>query len=460
MLTQTHFHRREAKPQEAMAQAMYIFVCYLLIISVKGQEGPCPKSYPSNCKCFPKPKWVYCENMQATTEFPRGVFNNDTRELTIEKSNIKNLTKDDFIGLHGLTRLDMIEGSLSYIEEGTLQQLVNLTEISLKDNHLVSFPPKVFANLSNLETVRLDKNRFKVLPDRMFENSPLKKLLITHSELNSTGLDAIGSGRVATTITELHLDYTNLTRLAKAQFTGLPNLAEIGLLYCNIQYIGTDFLLGTKVTKVDLFKNNIVKIDADAFRGVVIEWFSCRYCGLTTDKVFGKDRFLLQATALTRLDLGWNEIAHVPKDAFKGLTKLETLLLFHNNISTIEENPFAVLKDLSSFGIQENPFNCDCHLAWFHKFALDKIGKQLSGEDVLKKMTCASPSNVAGKKFPDLRISEFCCAATNSSARACGHVGNSGTTVRPTGTVTPTSGVIFIQPALVLLTIFSILMMK
>ncbi len=443
MLTQTHFYRREAKPQEAMTRTLRIFLCYLLIISVKGQQGPCPKSYPSNCKCFPKPRWVKCENMQATTEFPRGVFNNDTRELTIEKSNIKNLTKDDFIGLHGLTRLDMIEGSLSYIEEGTFQQLVNLTQISLKDNHLGSFPPKVFANLSNLETVRLDENRFKVLPERMFENSPLKNLLITHSELNSTGLDAIGSGRVTTTITELHLDDTNLTRLAKTQFNGLPNLAKIGLLYCNIQYIGADFLLGTKVTNVDLYKNNIVKIDADAFRGAAIESFGCRYCGLTTDKVFGKDRFLLQATSLTRLDLGWNEITHVPNDAFKGLTKLETLLLFHNNISTIEENPFTVLKDLSSFGIQVNPFNCDCHLAWFHKLALDNIDTM--GKDILKKMTCMSPSNIAGKKFPDLKTSEFCCAATKGSVRVCGHVDSKGITVRPT------TGMLLIQTALVLL---------
>ena len=85
--------------------------------------------------------------MQAITEFPRGVFNNDTKELSIEKSRIQNLTKDDFIGLHGLTELYMEEGSLSCIQEGTFQQLVNLTYVSLRDNQLVSFPPREFSNL-------------------------------------------------------------------------------------------------------------------------------------------------------------------------------------------------------------------------------------------------------------------------------------------------------------------------
>ena len=391
--------------------------------------------------------------MQAMTEFPRGVFNNDTKELSIEKSRIQNLTKDDFIGLHGLTELYMEEGSLSYIQEGTFQQLVNLTYISLRDNQLVSFPPRVFANLLKLETVRLDKNPFKVLADRMFENSTLKKLLITYSELNSTGLDDIGSGRVTKTITELHLDYTNLTRLEKAQFTGLLNLEKVALLHCNIQYIGTDFLFGTKVEHVDLYGNNIVKIDAGALRGSTIKWFNCRYCGLTTDKLFGKDSFLLQATSLTRLDLGHNQITHIPKDAFKGLTNLDTLLLFSNNISTIEEDPFAVLKDASSFGIQGNPFKCDCRLAWFHKYALDQIGKQLSGHTVLEGMICAFPSNMAGKKFPDLKTTEFCCAATNGSVRVCGDVRSKGTTVRPS------SVVLFMQVSLLLFAVRYLLLM-
>ena len=418
------------KPSQAMIQVARIFLCSLAVILVEGQQGPCPKSYPLNCLCFPKPKWVKCKNMQATTEFPRGVFINDTKWLTIEKSNIKNLTKGDFIGLYGLTRLDMIEGSLNEIQEGTFQQLVNLTYVSLKDNELVSFPPKVFANLTKLETVRLGNNAFNVLPDRMFENSPLKKLLLTHSKLNSTGLESIGSGRVSKSLTELQLDYSNLPRLEKDQFIGLPNLANIGLFSCNIQYIGANFLSGTKVTRVDLYRNNIVKIDAAALRGDVIDWFDCRYCGLTTDKVFGKDQFLLQATSLTRIDLGHNDITHIPNDAFEGLRKLDTLLLFYNNISTIDENPFTILKASSTLGIEMNPFNCDCHLAWFHIWALEKIGKQLAGQDLLKRMVCASPSNVAGKTFHNLTTSEFCC--DNTATRVCGKVNSKGTTVRST----------------------------
>lgn len=369
--------------------------------------------------------------MQATTTFPRGVFNNDTKWLIIEKSSITNLTKGDFIGLPVLEKLDMSEGTLNYIQDGTFQELLNLNDVTLKDNKLVSFMPGIFANLSKLEVVRLGKNPFKVLPNRMFENTPLKRLLIMHSKLNSTGLDAIGSGHVTKTITELHVDYSNIPRLAMNQFSSLSNLEKIGLFSCNIQYIGADFLSETKVKIVDLYRNNIVQIDPNAMRGIAIEWFNCRHCGLTTDKVFGKDSFLLQMNSLERLDLGQNEISHVPKGAFEGLTKLTTLLLFYNNISTIEENPFTELKNLESFGMQENPFNCDCHLAWFHKYALVEIGNDLTGKDILKKMKCASPSNLAGKTFPDLNTSQFCCAPTKGSDRVCGNVGSQGIAVRP-----------------------------
>lgn len=437
-----------------MLSAASIFAGSLLFILVRGQRGPCPIAYPSNCKCFPKPAWVLCENMQAITEFPREVFNNDTKWLTIEKSRIKNLTTEDFQSLPGLRRLEMVEGNLSYIQEGTFQKLVNLTEVSLADNNLdqFSFPSGVFANLSKLNKVRLDKNPFRVFPDRMFDNSPLRILVLLHSKLNSTGLDQIGSGRVAKNLTDLDLDYTNLVRLANGQFSGLPNLERISLLECNIQYIGDDFLSGTNVTQLDLYRSNIVKINKNALRGSIISWFDCRYCGLTTDILFGNDSFLPQATSLTRLAFGHNNITHIPKDAFRGLAKLDNLLLFYNKIATIEENPFTVLKDYKSFAIQVNPFKCDCHLAWFHTFALDKIGKQLSGRDILNKMTCASPSNVAGKKFPDLHTSEFCCSAANDSGAKCGDV-----TGRQS-TVTPTSGVFFLQPVLLLLLVPSLLL--
>ncbi len=40
-------------------------------------------------------------------------------------------------------------------------------------------------------------------------------VVITHSELNSTGLDAIGSGRGTTAITVLYLDYSNFNKVLK-----------------------------------------------------------------------------------------------------------------------------------------------------------------------------------------------------------------------------------------------------
>lgn len=434
-----------------------IFVCSLIFLSVKGQE-PCPKSYPANCECFAKLKIVKCDNMTTTTEFPRGVFKNDTKWLSIKKSNIKNLTKDDFVGLPALVYLRMSQGNLSYIQEGTFQQLLNLTIVALYDNKLVSIPPGVFANISKLNEVRLGKNPFEVLPDGMFENSWLRTLFLRYSKLNSTALDAIGSGRVSKTITKLYLGFSNFPRLARGQFSGLPSLVTIGLKHCNIQYVHTDFLNGTRVSYVNLRGNSIVKIDSDAMRGGQINTFICNYCGLTTDKVFGNDSFLLQMTSLRRLDLGFNEITHVPKDAFKGLSNITLLGLYYNNISAIEENPFTAFTDLKYFEIQKNPFKCDCHLGWFHEFSLSHFKTQHRGDQLLKNMTCASPTNLADKKFSDLETSQFCCTAINSPGPVC-DVDSNRTTVRPDSkgtTVRPTSGTLSMQPALLVLLFLSL----
>ena len=166
--------------QEAMSRTVRIFACFLLIglaESLDKYEEVCPNTYPQSCRCFPKSNWVKCENMRATTKFPRGVFNNDTKWLSIEKSSIKNITGDDFIGLQGLTRLDMTEGSLNFIQQGTFQQLSELTELKLTDNQLVSFSPGVFANLSKLGTVTLKDNGTKNFYWPDLSGSPMEYLI-------------------------------------------------------------------------------------------------------------------------------------------------------------------------------------------------------------------------------------------------------------------------------------------
>ena len=63
--------------------------------------------------------------------------------------------------------------------------------------------------------------------------------------------------------------------------------------------------------------------------------------------------------------LAENQITAVNRAMFKGLNNLKSLSLFGSQISCVTPGAFDELTSLTSLNLISNPFNCNCHMAWW-----------------------------------------------------------------------------------------------
>ena len=50
---------------------------------------------------------------------------------------------------------------------------------------------------------------------------------------------------------------------------------------------------------------------------------------------------------------------------FRGLSNLQSLSLYGNLVTCVTPGAFDELSSLTSLNLISNPFNCNCHMAWF-----------------------------------------------------------------------------------------------
>ena len=63
--------------------------------------------------------------------------------------------------------------------------------------------------------------------------------------------------------------------------------------------------------------------------------------------------------------LAENELSVVNRAMFRGLSNLQSLSLYGNLVTCVTPGAFDELSSLTSLNLISNPFNCNCHMAWF-----------------------------------------------------------------------------------------------
>ncbi|XP_035686721.1 adhesion G-protein coupled receptor G2-like isoform X2 [Branchiostoma floridae] len=132
-------------------------------------------------------------------------------------------------------------------------------------------------------------------------------------------------------------------------------------------------------------------------------------------------------TNMRAIYLQQNMITSIEDGAFEGLINCEVLFLHDNNITHISANTFIGLDSLSRLTLHENmiysidqgAFNfpllseitlssnhlvCDCSLGWFQDWSLN-----VSDKVRLDKITCASPTSLAGEELTAISRDSFVC---------------------------------------------------
>ncbi|XP_031838635.1 leucine-rich repeat, immunoglobulin-like domain-containing kekkon 5 protein isoform X2 [Nomia melanderi] len=191
-----------------------------------------------------------------------------------------------------------------------------------------------------------------------------------------------------------HLMYNSFSRVY------LVNLHKLVLRKCDIESIHTDAFNGLKIViEIDLSANHIKTL----YPGTFNETQRLRVLLLNDNKlkVLEKDLFR-DLHYLQKVILSNNELERIDEKTFRNLPGLQLVTLNGNNLRTLKVQSFEFLPKLGSLELQNNPWDCNCHLKKFRDWTIER-------KLYTKPTTCQYPATLADKMWDEISSDEFAC---------------------------------------------------
>ncbi|KAL3217612.1 hypothetical protein MRX96_032245 [Rhipicephalus microplus] len=366
-----------------------------------------------------------------------------TQRLSVQCSPVNFARLMNALHASAQNSLHLARCQLRQVSERALQGLENsLASLSLPDNRLEEVPVAALRRLASLRQLDLSSNAIRQVPDGAFSGLPLNTLKLADNELNIAD-DAFAG--LQDSLKNLNLKGTGQERVPRAA-SQLTSLAFLDLAQNKIASLAPEDLSGMHtLTALNLERNRIVKIDADAFAGINDTLSSLSL--LNNLLVEFPGQALATLTELRVLDLGFNGIRNLPDDAFANNPFLTLLALDGNPMATIPLEPFRHLNTtLRGISIGGPYLECDCRIRWIAEWIANKDlqttslpsrCKELKLERYviahLDKIIIASSAAVCGIII--LAVIIFLCCWRKKQSRSSGHKSR---LPLPTSTVHPT----------------------
>ncbi|XP_067141420.1 relaxin receptor 2-like isoform X2 [Centruroides vittatus] len=268
---------------------------------------------PDGCGCRAF-TWVFCINLNLT-RVPDTMKSSLTKLILINNS-VTIVERGSFSRYPGLKVIHLEGNGLRYLHEGAFTGLFNLVFLFLSRNKIEKLNGGTFKDLKKLEWLLLDDNKLEEFDFSILADTPSLHLL----DLS-----------------------TNSLTLKKVYFRAHPYLRWLSLSKNQIEKIKRDHFQYLVTLEVLFLNNNhIWDIENGAFR------FMERLVEL--DLSHNRLRFLRQhifdsLVNLTKLNLSFNPLTSLPLTVFAGLKNLKSLDLKGFGISNINVQHF---KDLSN----------------------------------------------------------------------------------------------------------------
>jgi Leucine-rich repeat (LRR) protein len=377
-------------------------------------------------------------------------------ELSIIKSNLKQIESNAFYSLHNLRSLHLDHNQLTdHIWFDLTKYLRNLEILTLSQNNFRYLKEN---NLSkNLKILDLSSNGIQIIEKNFFENfSSLEKLSLQNNEINSLQLNFL---TLLKHLKELNLDFNRLTFFPENLFQTNNQLNYLSLQGNDLNYLTNKSFHGLGyLTYLNLARNRlqfqlnqqpfqdlnsleILNLDRNIqlnlskmiFRGLekkLIE-LSLQNCNLTMFNSLTNpfDLFL----NLQRLKLSSNNLKELPeqflihskhslisidlqRNSFRTIpnlfglnfnsSKLTDFDLSSNQICTLEKKDLYQYKNLKTIGLTGNPLHCDCRLRWVKQWLIKNYDY-----DLIKflQWTCATPMKLIGKQLTIIDEQDMIC---------------------------------------------------
>ncbi|XP_078659207.1 uncharacterized protein LOC144904257 [Branchiostoma floridae x Branchiostoma belcheri] len=356
---------------------------------------------------------------------------------------IKYLPSDMFTGLSSVRRIsldgnpelpgDIFQG-LATLREIRIENMVARATENSSGKFCYTDFQRLFTGLSSLEIVRLENSEVRcgTLPVSTFNSLPSLK---EGSPSGCPSTDFIGHGITETdrttctlnNVNEVAVVVNNVSNNALRCRVASPPCPE--RCYCRTSTIVAEvFCTGRGLTAVpDRYPADtaLARLDVNSIQYVPPFAFgnapNLLILNLSTNairEVNGSAFLGLRRLAVLYLD--GNDLSHVPADLLKPLaslrvlwlsdnnlldlpgtifhqlqqpTFLRVLRLDHNNLTTLSAGIFTNRTSLTKLSLDNNKFDCDCHLLWLKAWMLQRR----SVVDQIESVTCRSRGNAEDK---------------------------------------------------------------
>uniref|UniRef100_A0A7E4ZYZ5 Glycosyltransferase family 92 protein n=1 Tax=Panagrellus redivivus TaxID=6233 RepID=A0A7E4ZYZ5_PANRE len=369
--------------------------------------------------------------------------------IRLNKNKLHHLPDHLFLRMEKLNRLDLSENELEILTNAQIVGSKAMRNLQLDKNKLTCMETDVIRDWKYLEIFTLNNNRLTTLdridslPNlrvfRMFENpwlcdcrmkwvkhfanaSLISKvkchrpmllqgqnlMQVEEDDMKCSGIEKRGTAscadekrcpaECACTATIIDCHDRSLTHIPSNLPTGIEEIRLNGNRITKVP--SKAFAKLSKLKSLDLSRNQINEIAADAFEGLHklqhLHIFHNNISELTPETFSG-------LTELDMLMLNANNLRCIPKDLFKDLQELRVLSIYKNKIRSIENGTFDSLKSIKALHLSENPYICDCNMAWMAEFLSQRQLLDNSG------VKCAAPKRMIDMPLSRANSEMFKC---------------------------------------------------
>ncbi|KAK6172507.1 hypothetical protein SNE40_016143 [Patella caerulea] len=318
-------------------------------------------------------------------------YQNLTHLKTIDFSNNKfnSLDNEQFYNLNTLQKLILKENGMTKILSNTFQSLSDLANLDLSKNQLISLNDEMFSGLENLKALNLSRNRITKIKGLTF--TKLKNLHILDLSFNSLerlhhymfdGMHELKilnlshnfityiSAHVFRSLKKLEvldLSHNVLRSTSDFMFNGIYALQYLDISNNFLEYISDlTFNNATNLRTLHLDNNSIPQFNIPLFTHLrMLEILTLTHQPYLTNLVYNTFTGL---DNLKHLNLSLNpRLSFVNPHLFSTLPRLQDLDLHRNNISYLSALTFHFNLNLTHVDLSQNPFLCNCDIAWLAK---------------------------------------------------------------------------------------------
>lgn len=310
-------------------------------------------------------------------------------ELVWTDSHITTLELQLFAGLYDLEYIDLSRNEIKRTKNKLFARLTRLRHLNISRNHIEDIPRSTFDDLESLQVLDVSHNRLRAIPFQVF--GPMTKLQyldISHNQI-ATFLDYYFLPNRH--LKQLFLNNNNLVKITPNALVNLKELEILDVSSNKLDYIPKSIFDNfDELRTLNLSFNQLQNISQDTFKKLG----NLRWLDMSGNRLRALPPMVFQYNEnLMTIYLEHTQIAVIQNTNFNNLNKLQRLVIRHNeflreiepfvfedtpsltdldisaNALTILPLSLQNLDKLQELRIGNNPWACDCRMAWFAGWA-------------------------------------------------------------------------------------------